>query len=423
MSQSEMLAATPPSSEKEGNSQLKQQLRAAQVVYKRRSMLLIAPLFLFIVVSFLFPIISILGKSVSNPELRDTMPATIAAMRDWSGDDIPDESVFKAVISDLREARSSGKLPTITKRLGYEGSEYRTLITRTLRKLPPDGSSDIRGHLISEQPLWGELSTWQTLERASRPFTSYYLLAVFDHKVDAKTQNIVAQPPQQALYVDVLLRTLLMAGIVTLLCVGLGYPLAYWLAKQPANRANLLLILVLLPFWTSLIVRTASWIVLLQSGGLINRSLMSIGIIDEPLVLVFNRVGVYISMTHILLPFFILPLYAVMKGISPNYVRAAVSLGAHPFIAFWRVYVPQTYAGVTAGALLVFMMAIGYYITPALLGGPSDQMLSYFVAFFTNTTMNWGMAAALGTQLLVIVTLLYIVYIRVTRTNMENAAR
>nr|WP_113865261.1 ABC transporter permease [Brenneria salicis]NMN91797.1 putative spermidine/putrescine transport system permease protein [Brenneria salicis ATCC 15712 = DSM 30166]RBP65864.1 putative spermidine/putrescine transport system permease protein [Brenneria salicis ATCC 15712 = DSM 30166]RLM31894.1 polyamine ABC transporter substrate-binding protein [Brenneria salicis ATCC 15712 = DSM 30166] len=423
MSQSEMLAATPPSSEKEGNSQLKQQLRAAQVVYKRRSMLLIAPLFLFIVVSFLFPIISILGKSVSNPELRDTMPATIAAMRDWSGDDIPDESVFKAVISDLRAARSGGKLPTITKRLGYEGSEYRTLITRTLRKLPPDGSSDIRGHLISEQPLWGELSTWRTLERASRPFTSYYLLAVFDHKVDAKTQNIVAQPPQQALYVDVLLRTLLMAGIVTLLCVGLGYPLAYWLAKQPANRANLLLILVLLPFWTSLIVRTASWIVLLQSGGLINRSLMSIGIIDEPLVLVFNRVGVYISMTHILLPFFILPLYAVMKGISPNSVRAAVSLGAHPFIAFWRVYVPQTYAGVTAGALLVFMMAIGYYITPALLGGPSDQMLSYFVAFFTNTTMNWGMAAALGTQLLVIVTLLYIVYIRITRTNMENAAR
>ncbi|MCV9877548.1 ABC transporter permease [Brenneria izbisi] len=423
MSQSEMLAAAPPSSEKEGNSQLKQQLRAAQVVYKRRSMLLIAPLFLFIVVSFLFPIISILGKSVSNPELRDNMPATIAAMSDWSGDDIPDESVFKAVISDLREARSSGKLPAITKRLGYEGSEYRTLITRTLRKLPPDGSTDIRGHLISEQPLWGELSTWRTLERASRPFTSYYLLAVFDHKVDAKTQNIVAQPPQQALYVDVLLRTLLMAGIVTLLCVGLGYPLAYWLAKQPANRANLLLILVLLPFWTSLIVRTASWIVLLQSGGLINRSLMSIGIIDEPLVLVFNRVGVYISMTHILLPFFILPLYAVMKGISPNYVRAAVSLGAHPFIAFWRVYVPQTYAGVTAGALLVFMMAIGYYITPALLGGPSDQMLSYFVAFFTNTTMNWGMAAALGTQLLVIVTLLYIVYIRVTRTNVENAAR
>ncbi|QHP80298.1 ABC transporter permease [Pectobacterium odoriferum] len=421
MSQSDIVTAAL-SGGNEDYSTLKQQLSVAQKAYKKRSLLLIAPLFLFIVVSFLFPITSILGKSVSNPELRDNMPQTIAAMRLWSGNDVPDEAVFRALVGDLRDARSSGKLSTITKRLGYEGAEYRTLITRTLRKLPAEGSSDIRDQLIREQPMWGELATWQTFDRAARPFTSYYLLAVFDHKVDATTQQIVPQPADQALYVDVLLRTLLMAGVVTLLCVGLGYPLAYWLAKQPSNRANLLLILVLLPFWTSLIVRTASWIVLLQSGGLINRSLMHIGIIDEPLVLVFNRIGVYISMTHILLPFFILPLYAVMKGISPNYVRAAISLGAHPFIAFWRVYVPQTYAGVTAGALLVFMMAIGYYITPALLGGPSDQMLSYFVAFFTNTTMNWGMAAALGTQLLIIVTLLYVVYIRVTRTNAEAAA-
>ena len=179
--------------------------------------------------------------------------------------------------------------------------------------------------------------------------------------------------------------------------------------------------LVLLPFWTSLIVRSASWIVLLQSSGLINQSLLGSGLIDQPLALVFNRAGVYISMTHILLPFIVLPLYAVMKGISPNYVRAAISLGAHPFAAFWRVYVPQTYNGVTAGALLVFMMAIGYYITPALLGGPGDQMVSYFVAFFTNTTMNWGMAAALGSQLLIIVLLLYVVYIRVTRTQAETA--
>ncbi|ULS51413.1 ABC transporter permease [Pectobacterium carotovorum] len=421
MSQSDIVTAAP-SGGNEDYSTLKQQLSVAQKAYKKRSLLLIAPLFLFIVVSFLFPITSILGKSVSNPELRDNMPQTIAAMRLWSGNDVPDEAVFRALVGDLRDARSSGKLSTITKRLGYEGAEYRTLITRTLRKLPAEGSSDVRDQLIREQAMWGELATWQTFDRAARPFTSYYLLAVFDHKVDATTQQIVPQPADQALYVDVLLRTLLMAGVVTLLCVGLGYPLAYWLAKQPSNRANLLLILVLLPFWTSLIVRTASWIVLLQSGGLINRSLMHIGIIDEPLVLVFNRIGVYISMTHILLPFFILPLYAVMKGISPNYVRAAISLGAHPFIAFWRVYVPQTYAGVTAGALLVFMMAIGYYITPALLGGPSDQMLSYFVAFFTNTTMNWGMAAALGTQLLIIVTLLYVVYIRVTRTNAEAAA-
>ncbi|TYL41651.1 ABC transporter permease [Dickeya sp. ws52] len=423
MSQSEMLKAEPPGGDEENRSSLKQQLRQAQARYKKRSLLLIAPLFLFILVSFLFPILSILGKSVSNPDLRVSMPNTIEAMRQWSGKDVPDETVFRALVSDLRNARSTGQVATITKRLGYEEGQYRTLITRTLRKLPSDEQPGLREQLIADQPLWGDLTTWKTLDRASRPFTGYYLLAVFDHKVDPQTDQVVAQPADQALYVDVLIRTLLMAGVVTLLCVGLGYPLAYWLAKQPDNRANLLMILVLLPFWTSLIVRTASWIVLLQSGGLINRSLIGMGIIDEPLVLVFNRIGVYISMTHILLPFFVLPLYAVMKGISPNYVRAAISLGAHPFLAFWRVYVPQTYAGVTAGALLVFMMAIGYYITPALLGGPGDQMLSYFVAFFTNTTMNWGMAAALGTQLLVIVVLLYVVYIRVTRTDAEAAAR
>ncbi|BCQ65283.1 hypothetical protein PBOI14_70330 [Pseudomonas sp. Boi14] len=123
------------------------------------------------------------------------------------------------------------------------------------------------------------------------------------------------------------------------------------------------MILVLLPFWTSILVRVAAWIVLLQSGGLINSALLAMGVIDKPLELVFNRTGVYISMVHILLPFMILPIYSVMKGISPTYMRAAISLGCHPFASFWRVYFPQTYAGVGAGCLLVFILAIGYYIT------------------------------------------------------------
>lgn len=270
--------------------------------------------------------------------------------------------------------------------MSYEDNRYRSLIMSTLRKVPAEGP--VREALISALPLWGikHLAIAATGDSA---LDRYYLLSAFDRKVDVESGQIKALPADQALYVNVLLRTLWMAAVVTLLCVTLGYPLAYWLAKQPTGRANLLLMLVLLPFWTSLIVRTASWIVLLQSSGLINQSLLGSRLIEQPLALVFNRAGVYISMTHILLPFIVLPLYAVMKGISPNYVRAAISLGAHPFAAFWRVYVPQTYNGVTAGALLVFMMAIGYYITPALLGGPGDQMVSYFVAFFTNTTMNW----------------------------------
>ena len=420
MSQTDMLTTPVPDAGTSGPT-LRQRLRKTEAAYTRRSLLLIAPLLLFVIVSFLFPIASILVKSVTNPELGDTLPGTVTQLSRWDGNSVPDEATFNALVSDLRNARSSGQMAAIAKRLSYEDNRYRSLVTGTLRHVPA-GSTAVRETMIQSLPLWGEVSTWQTLRRAAKPITSLYLLSAFDRKVDVDTGHIVALPADQALYVNVLLRTLWMALVVTLCCVLLGYPLAYWLAKQPAGRANLLMILVLLPFWTSLIVRTASWIVLLQSGGLINRALLGTGIIDQPLVMVFNRLGVYISMTHIMLPFIVLPLYAVMKGISPNYVRAAISLGAHPFSAFWRVYVPQTYAGVTAGALLVFMMAIGYYITPALLGGPGDQMVSYFVAFFTNSTMNWGMAAALGTQLLVIVVLLYIVYIRVTRTKAEVAA-
>ncbi|WP_410014940.1 ABC transporter permease [Sodalis sp. C49] len=400
---------------------LKQQLSQSQRIYKRRTWLLVAPLLLFILISFVVPIASILIKSVANPEVRDGLPNVTAALSRWDGTALPDEAVFQALVSDLRRARADGQIATVAKRLSYESPAYRGLIMRTLRAAP-DAPGMTRAALIQALPQWGDITVWRSVQRASRPFTGYYVLAVFDRKVDIQTGEITRLPEGQALYIGVLLRTLLMAAVVTLICLALGYPLAYWLSKQPAGRANLLLIMVLLPFWTSLIVRTASWIVLLQSGGLINGALLYAGIIDKPLVLVFNRVGVYIAMTHILLPFIVLPLYAVMKGISPNYMRAAISLGAHPFTAFWRVYVPQTYAGIAAGGLLVFIMAIGYYITPALLGGPGDQMLSYFVAFFTNTTMNWGMAAALGSQLLIIVILLYIVYIRVTRTQAELAA-
>ncbi len=420
MSQNPVLEPIMPNAV-QGEPSLSQRLRRIDRAKTYRSLMLIAPLLIFVVVCFLFPIVSILSKSVENPEFRDTLPATSAALAEWPGKALPDEALYATLGKELKAAREQGQIAAVAKRMSYEDPSFRRLMVSAPR-LVPDSGEQVKEAMIAGQPLWGELSTWQTLQRAAKPLTSYYLLSVFDRKVDVNTGEVVQLPADQALYVNVLLRTLWMALVVTLLCVGIGYPLAYWLARQPANRANLLMILVLLPFWTSLIVRTASWIVLLQSGGLINRALMGIGLIDHPLTLVFNRVGVFISMTHILLPFIVLPLYAVMKGISPTYVRAAVSLGAHPFLAFWRVYVPQTYAGITAGALLVFMMAIGYYVTPALLGGPDDQMVSYFVAFFTNSTMNWGMAAALGSQLLIIVMLLYVVYVRVTRTSAESAA-
>lgn len=391
---------------------LQRQLQATQRAYIRRSLLLILPLLVLLVVGFLTPIGSLLTKSVENPEVANALPKTLVLLNNWEGETLPGESVFSALGEDLRTARSNGLLFAFNRRLGYENASLRSLSTAVLSRMPVNGVN-VREALTNNVPALADIKTWTTLKQLGQPYTSAYWLAAFDLKIDAGQIHAVA--PDKALYIDVLKRSLSIAGLVTVLCVLLGYPLAYWLSRQPARRANLLLILVLLPFWTSLIVRTASWIVLLQSGGLINNTLVDLGILDKPLQLVFNRAGVLISMTHILLPFLILPLYAVMKGIDSRYERAAISLGAHPFTAFRRVYLPQTYAGVTAGALLVFIMAIGYYITPALLGGPGDQMLSYFVAYYTNTTINWGMATALGGQLLIIVLLLYWVYAKVSR--------
>jgi putative spermidine/putrescine transport system permease protein len=231
--------------------------------------------------------------------------------------------------------------------------------------------------------------------------------------------RIVAVEHGASAYRDVFGRTFMISACVTVFALLLGYPLAYWIAGLPSGKANLVMILVLLPFWTSILVRISAWIVILQGSGLVNKALLSLDLISQPLSLLFNRTGVLISMTHILLPFMILPLYSVMKSIPPTYQRAAVSLGSHPFAAFWRVYVPQTYPGVGAGALLVFILAIGYYITPALLGGPNDQMVSYYVAYFTNVTINWGMACALGGLLLAATLVLYAVYGRFTRSNVS----
>jgi putative spermidine/putrescine transport system permease protein len=155
----------------------------------------------------------------------------------------------------------------------------------------------------------------------------------------------------------------------------------------------------------------------LQDQGIVNQMLMAVGLTDAPIRLIFNRTGVVVAMTHVLLPFMILPIIATMKSIPPTYVRAAISLGAHPAVAFWKVYLPQTLPGVAAGTLLVFIMALGYYVTPTLVGGPKDQMLAYFIAFYTTQSANWGLAAALGVLLLAATAILYFAYSRLAGLN------
>ena len=208
---------------------------------------------------------------------------------------------------------------------------------------------------------------------------------------------------------------MLLSVAITVACLLIGYPVAFLLATLPMRTSNMLMILVLLPFWTSLLVRTSAWKVLLQQQGVINDTLVFLGIVGDGarLAMINNQTGTIIAMTHILLPFMILPLYSVMRTIPPSYMRAAKSLGATDWTAFWRVYFPQSVPGIGAGSILVFILAIGYYITPELVGGTSGTFISNRIAYHISSSLNWGLAAALGVILLVVVLVLYWLYDRI----------
>jgi putative spermidine/putrescine transport system permease protein len=263
--------------------------------------------------------------------------------------------------------------------------------------------------VLASAALWDEVETWGAIRRAAGPVTDFNLLAALDLKRDA-TGALGEVEGEQAIFRGILLRTLWISALVTLVSLLLGYPLAWLMATAPPRWAPLLLAGVLLPFWTSLIVRTAAWMVLLQREGVVNAALLGAGLIGTPQQLLFNRGAVIVAMVHILLPFMVLPLYATIRGIDPRLPRAALSLGAAPWRAFLRVSLPLTLPGIGAGCLLVFIQALGFYVTPALLGGPNDQMVAYFVGFYANRTVNWGMAAALSVILLAAVGLLVMLY-------------
>lgn len=390
---------------------LKKRLRRAEMRKKLLYGALILPLAVFLLVAFVWPIASLLTRSVDNPEVHENLPLTLRELKAWDGKDLPSAAAFSALAEELESAKGSPAIAEIAKRLNREETGYRSLIMKTARRLPLPADAGSQTALIDIDARWGEAEIWQAIRRSGSATTPFYLLAAIDRSINAEG-DIVTAPPEEAVYVNVLMRTFWMSLIVTGLCLVLGFPVAYLMAKLATRQSNMLMFFVLLPFWTSVLVRVAAWIILLQNEGLINKALIGLGITDAPMQLLFNRVGVYVSMVHILLPFMVLPLYSVMKGISPVYVRAAISLGCPPFKSFWKVYFPQTLPGIGAGALLVFIMCMGYYITPALLGSPQEQMVSYFIAFYTNQTINWGMAAALSAVLLAATLVLYMIYAR-----------
>jgi putative spermidine/putrescine transport system permease protein len=498
---------------------LKKSLQIALRRQKLRALALIAPLLLFVLISFIAPIADMLFRSVENEIVSETVPRTVIALNDWDYDGgnaaAPSEDVYAALYVDLSEAKEFKTHTRLGSRLNYETTGMSSLLRKTGRGI---GRMDTNGYtkqfktldpkwadpavwvaimespgvadvlpetasawkswqrivvtkndvLAEEQPEdfiytmlyrdlikqpataitsytgpgsdmltkadgavdgfesvslqaqfvgidknWGNAEIWGTIKAFSSPYSAGYFLSSVD--LQLTPAGVEKQPANQQIYMLLFGRTMFMSMVIMGSCILLGYPIAYLLSNLPLRTSNLLLILVLLPFWTSLLVRTSAWKVLLQQQGVINDILVWLGLVGngDRLVMINNQFGTIVAMTHILLPFMILPLYSVMKTIPLTYVRAAKSLGATDWTTFWRVYFPQSVPGIGAGSILVFILSIGYYITPELVGGTTGTFISNRIAYHISSSLNWGLAAALGTILLAVVLLLYWVYDRI----------
>ncbi|MDR6308480.1 ABC transporter permease [Pacificitalea manganoxidans] len=497
---------------------LKRSLQRSLRRQKIRALLLIAPLLIFVLVTFIAPIADMLFRSVENDIVAETLPRTVAALDEWDyqqGGDAPDEDVFAAFYYDLVVAAEAKTHTRLGSRLNYEttgisslfrksgrradrldtdiyteqftaldpawespatwialtdaladgraetlpetqsawqgfariveldGDDiaeeqpwdfvytalYRdlaangapgnldgatgALVTAAAQAVPEFETVSIRDQFVDVDDDWLDPEVWGTIKAYSGEFTPGYFLNSVDYQLTPA--GVEPQPDDQAIYILLFKRTLFMSLMITVSCIALGYPVAWLLANIKARHANLLLILVLLPFWTSLLVRTSAWKILLQQQGVINDILVWIGIIGDGnrLVMINNQFGTIVAMTHILLPFMILPLYSVMQTIPPTYLRAAKSLGATNSYAFWKVYFPLSVPGIGAGSILVFILAIGYYITPELVGGTTGTFISNRIAYHISSSLNWGLAAALGSILLAVVMILYWAYDRI----------
>ncbi len=518
---------------------LKRSLNRALRAQKLRALALIAPLLLFVLITFIAPIGDMLFRSVENQIVSNTMPRTTAALQDWDSNsgDLPPEEVFEAAFYDLFLASENKVHTRLGSRLNYEQSGMSSMFRRAGRgvgdigdvyldqfkdldrdwdeALPwaelmgdPDwiaaqdawseadgpmpsfelragiaevlprtadayetfarfmqdsngdspleeepwsmvhtalyqdlAAGDVAGYdgpradmlraadaLVADPAFetisfrdgfeeidedWLSVENWRVIKLYSPDYTVGYFASAVD--MEKTPDGIEVRPEDEQLYIRLFQRTLFMSLVITFSCILLGYPIAYLLSNLPSSKANLLMILVLLPFWTSLLVRTSAWKVMLQQQGVINDVLVWLGMVadDGRLVMINNQFGTIVAMTHILLPFMILPMYSVMSTIPQSYVRAAKSLGATNWTTFWRVYFPQSVPGIGAGSILVFILSIGYYITPEIVGGTSGIFISNRIAFHISSSLNWGLAAALGTILLVVVLVLYWAYDRI----------
>jgi len=398
------------------SAELKRRLARVEARSKMKALALVAPLLLFIVITFIWPIGLMLLRSFDNSIVPEMLPRTVAAIEQWNPeeDDLPAEEVYRAAAEDIQVGAKAKTINKLGQRLNYEFSGTSSLFRKTARRLRNadlGAAESARELLVGIDKKWGQPDVWKLIRLYRGEWTTGYYANALDlrYSLDGELEP---RPDDRRIYVSLFWRTLAISAFITLMTFLLGYPVAYLLATLPTRVSNLLMILVLLPFWTSLLVRTTSWIVLLQNQGVINDLLVTLGLIDDEgrLLMIHNVTGTVIAMTHILLPFMILPLYSVMRTIPPSYVRAARSLGADPFTAFWKIYFPNSVPGIGAGILLVFILALGYYITPALVGGVDGVFISNQIAYHISGSLNWGLGAALGTLLLIAVLVFFYIY-------------
>lgn len=351
---------------------------------------------------------------VANEAAKSALPTTTAFYTQFAAiatnnedaaiGEKPLETLAYVLMKDVSKNRDAADV--------FDGEIKQNLeaATSALNAVKSTNIVNVKDGFAAIDNAWVEPETWDTIKLYAPRYTNGYFLNAFDMKKGV--DGVELRPENERIYIKLFVRTLVMSTVITFLCILLGYPIGYILSTLPMRTSNVLLILVLLPFWTSLLVRTSAWKVLLQQQGVINDFLVFIGIVadDGRLELINNMTGTFIAMTHILLPFMILPLYSVMKTIPPYYVRAAKSLGANDWTAFWKVYFPQSLAGIGAGSVLVFILAIGYYITPELVGGTKGVFISNRIAYHISSSLNWGLGAALGTMLLALVLVFYWLY-------------
>ena len=386
-------------------------LKKAERKNKIKAFLLVAPLLLFLLITYIFPIGDMLMRSVDDKMVTQMLPKTFKSMETWDGKELPPEEVFEAFYLDYKkliEEKTFGKLST---QLNYTKNGFKSILKKLQRKMKKFEEGNYKQQIISVHKRFANVEYWRAMKRTAPPYTAIKYLKAVDLYTD-ENGSIVQVEESRRIYKKLWVRTLEVALFVTIFTFLMGYPIAHLLATIPMKYSNLLMICVLLPFWTSLLVRTASWMILLQQQGVVNDFFVMIGLVadnNRP-EMMYNKVGTYVAMSQILLPFMVLPLYSVMKTISPSLMRAGKSLGGTPFVSFWKIYFPLTISGIGAGSLLVFILAVGYYITPELVGGASGKLISNQIAYHMKQTLDWSFASAMGLMLLCGVLSIYWIY-------------